>query len=191
MDFSLRANKHFSRPLLVKLFKNLKGVNCKVVFNKGCNYYSPELSIQQKEQINKLVGFSDGLFVHRNSFRVGWRANTIGDIELFAYFYKNGKRPSLPEIEYTYYLGSVSIGEPFDVSINKVSGSYGESDYVKYIVRTSKTKSKVLIEHKSKKSYGWFLKPYIGGKATYPNDMSITINEKSKKEYYFKAKGFK
>ena len=61
--------------------------------------------------IQKLYGMSDyGSFHHNNSVRIGWRMRQEGTIDIFAYYYVDGK------MGYTF-LGNVELETEFDVEL--------------------------------------------------------------------------
>ena len=40
----------------------------------------------QRKQLNLLGGFTDGIFRHRNEFRLAWREDELGQVEIMCYF---------------------------------------------------------------------------------------------------------
>jgi hypothetical protein len=87
MRLYILKNWHYSTffPRICKV-KGIKTV--KIKFDRSCAY-----NINEKSCVNKLWGFSSGLFgVHKNSYRFGWTYDSVSDkIVIWAYIYRNGK----------------------------------------------------------------------------------------------------
>ena len=127
-------------------------------------------TVQLKEQINKLPGITDGLWRHRNEFRFGWRQNSKNkdEIDIFCYFYINGKRPSLPEIEEKYKMATIKVGKKYKFRIE------AGSDNVFYTWMHDDHQVTTIVPYRFKNKFSWLLQPYIGGEGTY--DELIIIN---------------
>lgn len=97
---------HYS-TFLPRIYKPGIVKTVKVKFDKSCAY-----NIEEKSCVNKLWGFSVGLFgVHKNSYRFGWTYDSVSDkIIIWAYIYRNSKlfKEKLTEcnfdVEYTFTM---------------------------------------------------------------------------------------
>jgi hypothetical protein len=90
----------------IKIARNKLKLTRKFTFNESCMY-----RIEEDSCINKLFGFSFGLFgVHKNSVRFGWKYDTVNfEIDIYRYVYRDGiLRKSL--------LHFVEFDEEFTVS---------------------------------------------------------------------------
>ena len=121
-----------------------------VKFDKSCAY-----KIDEKSCVNKLWGFSIGLFgVHDNSYRFGWTYDN-DKIVIWVYSYINGKlqKEKLTECEFDKeYQCSISINDKVIFNFNGV------------------TKEKQL---SSTKKFLLELGFYFGGKTRAPKNMKI------------------
>lgn len=130
-------------------------------FNKSAAY---DLKSNDQQDINKLFGFSDCNSLHqKNSARFGWNYNTrSGEIDIFSYVYKNGKR-------ITEHLGSTTLNETV---VYKITVS--ENHFIFDFKGTS-----LQIERGSQCNIGlyYMLFPYFGGNQTAPHDIRIFIRE--------------
>ena len=171
--YTIKKGRHYSLPLFPRFHWKKDTYTYKLSVSP-LNMYEYVSGSPKSEQINKLVGIVDGFFVHDNSFRLGWRCNDLGKVDLFAYYYINGNRPSLGNIESDCYLGTVEFGEEFFFSIlmlkNKVS-------FMTTIRNEVKTKS---ISYKPKSKIRCGLKPYNGGRETYDNNFYFYISSLEK-----------
>ncbi len=126
-------------------------------------------TVQQEEQINKLPGITDGILRHRNEFQFGWRNSKNKDeIDIFCYFWINGKRPSLPEVEKKYKIATVKTSRVYRFRIEVTK------DSVVYTWINNDYQVSTWVPYKFKNRFSWLLQPWIGGKETY--DDIIVIN---------------
>jgi hypothetical protein len=100
MRYLIKKGRHRSDKSSFKLCYNIKELETLFSFDKNCWYDINQCG----EHINKLIGVSFRLFPkilknkiipghHWNSVRIGWRPNIVKNkIDLFAYYYKEGKR---------------------------------------------------------------------------------------------------
>lgn len=106
MTLTILPNFHYS-TFIPRIYKSNTIRSVKIKFDKSCKY-----SIQERSCVNKLWGFSSGLFgVHKNSYRFGWTYDSVSDkIIIWAYIYRNGKlfKEQLTEcnfdVEYTFTM---------------------------------------------------------------------------------------
>ena len=90
MRYTIKQGKHYASPrCLFCLPTTLVGISKVVTFEQDC-FYNPAVLATDAKDINKLFGFSYGLF-NTDSLRVGWRS-TGTEIELIAYLHVDGKR---------------------------------------------------------------------------------------------------
>lgn len=161
--FIIKKGGHYSKPLFKTPIFNFKSeISCYCMFTSSCLY---ELK-SNKNQINKLIGFSNG-WHHHNSIRVGWVAENMTEdlkvIELFWYSYEKGKR-------YSKHLGYVQVDEIFSLHINNINGYYTitfkDSDGN---ITTETSNIKI------RKYWGYNLYPYFGGKEKSPHEIKIYL----------------
>jgi len=89
--YIIYKNCHYSTFVpQIKCLRNLKYIKNEyyISFDKSCKY-----DIEEKSCVNKLFGYSFGLFsVHKNSCRFGWTYNKETDkIDIWIYVYKDKK----------------------------------------------------------------------------------------------------
>jgi hypothetical protein len=118
--------------------------------------------IKKQKDTNKLIGFSDSWYHHRNSVRVGWRwNNVVGNVELMAIIYNNGKRT----IKHLKFLpSSKRVLIKIEITPNN------------YLIKINH--EEFLFERTSKWGfirYGLF--PYFGGDTVAPKDFRFTITK--------------
>ena len=131
-------------------FRSENKKSIQVKFDKSCAY-----KIDEKSCVNKLWGFSIGLFgVHKNSYRFGWTYEN-DKIVIWVYSYINGKlqKEKLTECEFDKeYQCSISIDNKVIFNFNGVTKE-----------RELRSTKKFLLE----------LGFYFGGKTKAPNNMKI------------------
>lgn len=161
MKLHLLKGFHYS-TFIPKLYKN-KDVftkTCRVKFDRSCKY-----TINEQSCVNKLWGFSDGLFgVHKNSWRFGWTYDSSLDcIVLWSYIYDKG-------ILNKKKLQYLQFDTEYDLSI-KLIQSVGLVKVMFYI-----NNNLVYKEHFSNLYLRYILLElglYFGGKSKCPNNMFI------------------
>ena len=137
-------------------------LNFDFLFEENC-YFQP---IEEDDfDINKLYGFSYGLH-HKDSIRLGWRpSKNEGKIEVFIYYYNNGKRD-------WKYLSDVGTDRVYNCSIELFNDSF----IVKINDSLGNNMSSELIDFQFPKiKWGYYLFPYFGGNKTAPKDMAIWV----------------
>lgn len=120
--------------------------------------------------INKLFGFSDNkLFefdqVHNNSFRFGWKSKDDKAIEIYAYYYVNGKR-------YGKFIDNLLFGNSYILTIEK------QSDAVVFKVYDTQNNNYVLkyyVDYKSERRFGYQLGIFYGGKPRAPHKIKFKM----------------
>jgi len=163
MIFTTKKGKHYSNNLLYKLFNFFnfsKKQEYIVRFTDTCAYSLNEVD---QTDVNKLFGFSNGFFHHKDSVRFGW--NYLDDrIVLYAYIYQNGKKNST-------YICRVELETENKLTI------FVENDSYIFQVEKLKTglKSKLKVYKNKKFVFGYNLWPYFGGNNVAPQDISIEM----------------
>lgn len=165
MIFTIKKGKHYSDQFFYKMcnFLNFKKkIEYIVKFPHSCIY---ELNKEDQMDINKLFGFSIGLWHHQNSVRFGWNY-LDGKIILHAYWYEDGKRNNS-------FITRVPLDQEFKLSI------FIEEKNYTFIVENLKNnhKSKVKVYRKENFLFGYSLWPYFGGNNPAPHDISIEMNK--------------
>jgi hypothetical protein len=168
----IKAGKHYASFRIPKLHFFKKEFQWDIEMSSA-NRYPFEAGKARSEQINKLFGFSNGLIRHKDEFRVGWRCNKDGNIDLYCYYYINGVRPSLPEIEVSNYLDTVSFEKEFSIKIKKMKSG------IRFIVMNHEynQESSLKIPFNKRSKIGWMLRPYNGGRKTYKTDFYFKFRE--------------
>jgi hypothetical protein len=110
---------HYSTFFPRIICKNNFNKTIKVRFDESCKY-----NIEEDSCVNKLWGFSIGLFgVHKNSYRFGWTYEN-DKIVIWTYSYINGKlqKEKLTECEFDKeYQCSISIDNKVVFNFNGVT----------------------------------------------------------------------
>jgi hypothetical protein len=150
--YKIRGGEHRSMNRVVTVGDRL---SYQVIFDRSCLY---EFDDEDRYDINKLFGMSDGLTHSNNSCRFGWRSK--GDsIEIMVYIKSEGKMV----IE---SIGKVGVGD-----INEYELSIEGSVY-RYRINTSI----YVIDRVSKyEGIRYHLFPYFGGNKVAPHDMIIKM----------------
>lgn len=135
-----------------------------ITFTDSCRY-----EIEEKSCVNKLFGFSFGIFgVHKNSVRFGWTYNKeLNEIFIWKYVYCDGKLDKEK-------IFSCNIGETHAYDIDTWQYYLKEEKKHVFDVRF-KVDGKKIGETKLK-SNKWFtltLGPYFGGNTRAPHKICI------------------
>lgn len=159
-SYIIKKGRHYAWPPHISFLK-IRDINLAyhVTFTGSCLYNLKDVN----DDINKLMGFSDGIWpkgfkpAHQiNSYRIGWRP-TLTNIQLFAYYYIDGQRTFK-------YLQSVELNAKTYCSISIVD------DKVIYQIGNEK----FIVEHrKPLHKCGYELNIYFGGDKPAPHDMII------------------
>lgn len=135
-----------------------------ITFTDSCRY-----EIEEKSCVNKLFGFSFGIFgVHKNSVRFGWTYNNeLNNIFIWKYVYIDGKLKKEK-------ISSCEIGETHAYDIDAFSYKSDKKGYTTYGV-CFKIDGKKIAETKidSNKWFAITLGPYFGGKTRAPHKIVI------------------
>lgn len=147
----IKAGSH--APMrLPKILVEEKNLAYKITFTESCRYDVGE----DQSDINKLFGIGYFPFHHYNSVRIGWNYNIDKDqIELWAYWYKQGKRN-------WEWLDSIKIMQPSYMEI-EIKSNY-------HIIRTKNSLFSVPV---GGECIGYLLRPYFGGNEAAPHDIRI------------------
>lgn len=142
---------HYS-TFIPRIYKPCISKTVKIKFDKSCAY-----KIDEKSCVNKLWGFSIGLFgVHKNSYRLGWTYEN-DKIIIWTYCYINGKlhKKILTECEFgKEYECSIELHDKVILNFNGI-----KSEFPIYELKT-------LFE----------LGFYFGGETRAPHNMKIYFN---------------
>ena len=135
-----------------------------MTFTDSCKY-----EIDEESCVNKLFGFSFGLFgVHKNSARFGWTYNSeMNEIFIWKYVYDNGKLTKEK-------IFSCNIGETHAYDIDAWTYDSDKKGYKTYGI-CFKIDGKKIAETKIE-SNKWFvltLGPYFGGNTRAPHKICI------------------
>lgn len=169
--YTLKKGAHYSTPSELRFHFGIKDgamtYKFRFMFTDECIY--PVVSGDDLD-INKMAGFSLGLH-HHNSVRFGWLPSVKepGKIDLFRYYYNQGKR--IPD--YTP-IATIGTGEWFDgeLAVTRIL------DKALFEVRkdgTTITSSSVPYKV-PRFTWGYYLKPFFGGDNACPKDMSIYLD---------------
>ena len=150
---------HYS-TFLPRIYQKKKSFTktCQVKFDESCRY-----QIEEQSCVNKLWGFSNGLFgVHKDSWRFGWTYNKEEDkIILWSYIYHRGKLTKKPiyKIDFNEHILQLQLTNLSDKYIIRfiVDGQIVAEYTIDSLVLNS------LIE----------LGFYFGGKTRAPHNMNI------------------
>jgi hypothetical protein len=134
-------------------------MKCNIRFDSSCIYTT--INPENQYDINKLVGFTEGIDNHINSARIGWSWNNNA-LRLYAYAYANGERNAAE-------IGTVAIGIPFTVSVG-ISGN----EYV-FSVNDKMVSLPRAIQETTVSGYWQY--PYFGGDEVAPHDIYIYMQE--------------
>jgi hypothetical protein len=148
-----RINKHYSKHLPNPTTKTI--ISGTASFDDSCVY---EL---EYEQINKLVGLSNGSDHHQESIRIGWVYNS-DRFDLYAYYYIDGKHSQKDG----NYICSVFAMETFNWEV-QLKDNY-------YLVRVNDYVWTKEVDIELKK-IRYILFPYFGGEEEFPNKENCLI----------------
>lgn len=155
MIFTIKKNSHYSNFKFPKLTFKKKLIS-EIILLSGFKYKC-DLEENQKDT-NKIIGFSDDYFHHKNSIRIGFRY--LNDtIELMVYYYNDGVHNSIK-------IGEVFEGIKFKIEIEIKDDIYivkFNKDYF-FIKRTSNWKF-----------IKYVLFPYFGGQEKAKSELKFNI----------------
>jgi hypothetical protein len=114
--------------------------------------------------INKLFGFSTGIWHHDQSARIGWRCLDQKNFQIVTYAYNKGTR--IPE----QVLGTVKPGQQFTCTIEDTGNSYA------YTFNNGDQFNKVTdLKSADKVKLKYLLWPYFGGDCVAPHYMCVQL----------------
>lgn len=178
--YQIEKGKHYSwrpitdwfrLPLKLGIIKGEK-LLFTVIFSDGTNYSD----WQTNDSINKLYGMTFGFDLHYRSMRIGWRHTGENTIELWAYWYNDGKRGWAR-------LGEVPMFEEVKVSMERTNNRLvWISVWKESMTATGMLEKKEIIYNNAigmncPKSINFKLFPYAGGKLSAKDRMKIYIKE--------------
>jgi hypothetical protein len=160
-SYEIKKGDHFSKrkgmPRRLVSLQDGRHMHFKAQFLSTC-FYQPFY-----DDINKLYGFTDcNSSIHDNSIRFGWRHDGKGKIEIFAYWYANGKSGY-------HKLGSTEVDVVDDYEL------WAKGD--KYYFRFNEIEFETPRSIDCNKGLRVRCFPYFGGDAPAPQQMSIKIYE--------------
>lgn len=162
IKYKIKKNTHYSFPFYPLFHINTKEINYKIKFDMNCWYSRDKV---EYTGINKLCGLGFGLNHHKNSIRIGWQPDfeMENSILLYAYWYDaktDGQYQSS-------LIGSIETNKEFTAGIKLL-----DNHYEVFINSTN-----LSIENKYRdRKWGFYLRPYFGGKSRCPQTMTIKIN---------------
>lgn len=160
--YVIKKGKHNCKPLLKFSLVYEKWLQFRVKFTESCLYKYDDLDGQD---INKLMGFSDGGLHTKNSARIGWRCIDGKTIELFSFCHVNSKM-------IYKYMTTVNIDE--QVLVNMF---VNDDEYMIDVTDSNfkMTTNRVKRGTKSNFKLDYLLYPYFGGDHVAPHNIEIYI----------------
>ena len=158
--FWVEQGEHSFRPKRI-LQPSYRTLSWNTMFRDNCWYDADKMPAGDRKDINKLYGITSAS-IHKNSARIGWRAEKDSIISIFAYWYIDGNREFLK-------LGETNTSE-FNHYLIKVHDNkyvFGFNDTYHTVTGVNKT-----FWLNSYRSY-----PYFGGNQPAPHFMDLIINE--------------
>lgn len=161
--FIIPQGWHYSLPFYPRIHFGLKNnsfLSFDVVIENGL--YEPDTN----NHTNKIFGLSFGYHLN-NSIRVGWNIKE-GRMKLMLYLHVN------KEIRY-YDLLPFDEGQKLNVTIYR----YSNALWIKVTTNGYSTLKMItdFDDTKTLDKWGYFLKPYFGGKPTAPDNIKILIDK--------------
>jgi hypothetical protein len=152
-SFKIKKGAHKSSYSLT--YTDKKSFSFFVKFDETCVYKTVDATNQ--EDVNKLIGISDGFSHTKNSARFGWR-------------YLNGK---LEILGYTHFNGKFNFEKICDLEIGK---EYQCDLVIGEDYKFSVAGKTISMDRFPKKSgFNYYLWPYFGGNETAPHDIEIKV----------------
>lgn len=147
---------HFSNQSNIKAFSG-NSISVNVRFDSTAIYQTT--TAENQEDINKLVGFSEGSNNHLNSARIGWNWSKNA-LKLYAYAYTNGQR-------ITQEITVINIGATVRCDISATG--------TKYIFTVGDKLIELPRALGDSKVSGYWQYPYFGGDEVAPHNIYIDI----------------
>ncbi len=129
-----------------------------VMFTDSCMY---DIGKEDQGDINKLFGIAYWPHHHQNSVRFGWNYLKGDEINIHAYWYRDGLR-------YSKYIGTVKIGMRHTFVLMPSVKSHNLQVIGRGIAYTVPVPGS---------RYGYHLGPYFGGNKTAPHDITIMMEK--------------
>ncbi len=156
ITYNISQGKHYSDKSNIKVFSgNILNVN--VRFDSSAIYRSAHP--ENQEDINKLVGFSEGPDNHLHSARIGWNWSN-DSLRLYAYAYAQGQRD-------LQFISVVSIGCIVRCKIEAVGNRYHFTVDQKSVDLPRAVKEQAV--------HGYWQYPYFGGDEVAPHPICIQL----------------
>lgn len=162
----IKKGEHRSRPRRLRLHRGIEQATIELSLS-DLLYDPAEIPKADRQDVNKIWGFSCGWNHHKNSIRIGWYAISARKVAIVAYAYVNGERIVKHISNFTYENG-------FRIKV-KVEYKYGIEAYMVTLMNDSLSPA-VFIN--LKKRMGYMLNPYFGGNNGAVRDFEIRVIEK-------------
>lgn len=149
--YVVREGNHFAdgkSPMILKLKKDRK-----IFIQSNPTWVYFHSREEDQSAINKIIGLSEEVNPHINSWRVGY-SYSVNDNSINLYFYEYNN-----EIRNSYFVKKIQIGDSFILRVNMHGGIFLDDIYIGRI--------------NSRAKYGFLLEPYFGGKMPAPHDWEI------------------
>ena len=156
LKYSIAKGAHYCDQTSIKPFAG-KHLSLKVRFDSSAIYSNR--NPENQADINKLVGFTEGMDNHVNSARFGWGWSNSA-LRLYAYSYAAGVRSSRE-------ISIVQIGLPVSLSL-----SIDGNQYIFKVNDSLVTLPRALITDSVS---GYWQYPYFGGDETAPHTIAIYL----------------
>jgi hypothetical protein len=161
IKYKIFTDFHYSLPPYPFLHYNIKEMKYKIKFDKACWYTRNEI---EYSGINKLCGLGFGLNHHNNSILIGWQPDFENKdvILLYAYWYDSEQDGT----HQSQLICTMQTNTEFSAGIKLLEDKY----------EVSINENRVNIPNNFKdKNWGFYLRPYFGGKSESPHKMEIDI----------------
>ena len=154
--YTIRRGQHYCDQNTIKYIRTSE---MKFMAKFGNSAIYQTILPENQYDINKLWGFSEGVYNQYNSARIGWSWNNSA-LRLYGYVYANGVR-------YYQEITTVVIGTDISCSI-KVSGNT-------YIFTVNGSRITLPRGPSTAQASGYQQYPYFGGDETAPHLITILI----------------
>lgn len=158
--YTIKKGDHSSGLAMGLMTNDVKFTAC---LDASCLYSVDDWEFNDKKDINKLYGFTNGLS-ENNSARFGWRCVDGVSFEITTYVHNGG--PFVPGSEIV--LGVVKPGVDFKCRLRNIGKSY--------IFNLDNGPDVRVYKNGNPSWISLMLKFYFGGNHTAPQDMFVTIN---------------
>lgn len=166
--YEIQKGQHYSTrtgmPRRLVSLKEGRHLRFDAYFTNSCLYDTAGMG-NDAFDINKLYGFTDAnSFNGDNSIRIGWRHNSEGKIEVFAYWHRDGK------------IGWEKLGETSPYAKDQYE-LWARNGFYYFRFNTVEFSTPRSVD--AEQGIRTRMYPYFGGNLPAPNDMQIFIYEYS------------